>query len=325
VTIRRTLKTLAACVALALAPQAGAQPDWPGKPIRIIVPLAAGSITDVVLRAATQELLPRLGQPIVIDNKPGASAVIGTDACAKAPADGYTFCAVYFGSMSLNPHTIAKLPYDPEKDLVPVGKLFQVTEGLFVPATLPVSTVAELRAYAGRNPGAVNFGTLGEGSLQELMIAWLNHEWNTTIVGIPYKGGGPISTAVSAGEIQLAQMGIGNFTGVMQAGKVKPLAVSAERRSPLLPQVPTLREAGLGGFSARVWWGLAAPAGTPAPVVSRMNAEFVRLFREPKFVEFLEGRYIEPMVGTPQEFAAFLKADREQAATLVRLAQQPKR
>jgi tripartite-type tricarboxylate transporter receptor subunit TctC len=314
----------AAAVLLALSASCvSAQQDYPNKPIRIIVPLAAGSITDVVMRAAAQEISPRLGQPIVIDNRPGASAVVGTEACAKAPADGYTFCNVYLGSMSLNPHTFAKLPYDPDKDFAPVGKLFQVTEGLFVPASLPVSNVSELRAYAARNPNGVNFGTLGEGSLQELLIAWMNHEWKTSIAGIPYKGGGPISTALSAGEIQLAQMGIGNFTGVMQAGKVKPLAVSAEKRSPLLPQVPTLKEAGLGGFSARVWWGLAAPAGTPVVAVNRINAEFVRVLRDPKFIEFLEARYIEALPGTPQEFAAFMKTDREQAAGLVKLAQQP--
>lgn len=318
---RSALQALATAAAVLLAPAAPAQ-DYPSKPIRIIVPLAAGSVTDVVLRAAAQELQPRLGQTFIIDNKPGASAVLGTDACAKAAPDGYTFCAVYFGSMSLNPHTFPKLPYDPDKDFAPVARLFQVTEGLFVPSTLPVNTVAELHAYAAKNPSAVNFGTLGDGSLQELMLAWLNNEWKTSIAGIPYKGGGPISVALGAGEIQLAQMGIGNFTGVMQAGKVKPLAVSSQRRSPSLPGVPTLKEAGLGGFSARVWWGLAGPAGTPPAAVARMNAEFTRLFKDPKFLEFLEARYIEAIPDTPQEFAAFLKTDREEAATLVRLVQQ---
>ena len=185
--------------------------------------------------------------------------------------------------------------------------------------------MAELRAYAGRNPKALNFGTLGEGSLQELMVAWLNNEWKSDIVGVPYKGGGPISTAISGGEIQLAQMGIGNFIGVMQGGKVKLLAVSGNKRHPSLPQVPSAAEAGLAGFTARPWWGLAAPVGTPPAAIARLNAEFARLFREPKFVEFLEARYVEPAVGTPQDFAAFLKADRDNAAALVQLARQAKR
>lgn len=309
--------TLSAASALSMA-----QSDYPNKPIRVIVPLAAGSVTDVVLRAAAQELQPRLGQPLVIDNRPGASGVIGTDACAKAPADGYTVCAVYLASMSINPHTIARLPYDPAKDLQPVGKLFYVTEGVFVPASLPVNSIAELRSYAAANRSEVNFGTLGEGSLQELMVAWLNAEWKTRIAGIPYKGGGPISSALAAGEIQVGMMGIGNFTGLMQAGKVKPLAVSTEQRSPLLPQVPTLQEAGLGGFGAQVWWGLAAPSGTPPAAVARLNTEFNRLLKEPKFLEFLQSRYLVPAGGTPQEFAAFLRTDREEAARLVKLAAQ---
>ncbi|HYF17414.1 MAG TPA: tripartite tricarboxylate transporter substrate binding protein [Ramlibacter sp.] len=316
----RTLAFIAACAAPALA---SAQ-DYPNKPIRVIVPLAAGSITDVTLRAAASELQSRLGQPLVIDNRPGASGIVGTDACAKAPADGYTVCAVYLSSMSLNPHTVAKLPYDPDKDLVPVARLFYVIEGLFVPASLPVGSVGELRTYAAQNPKNVNFGTLGEASLQDLMVAWLNHEWKTTIAGIPYKGGGPISTAVAAGEIQLGQMGIGNFAGPMQAGKVKLLAVSADRRSPLLPNVPTHKEAGLGGFSARVWWGLAAPAGTPPAAVQRLQAEFTRLMREPKFVQQLENNYLEAAPLGLQEFGAFLKADRQQAEALVKLAAKPK-
>jgi tripartite-type tricarboxylate transporter receptor subunit TctC len=312
-------RALALAAALA-AGSASAQQDYPAKPIRLIVPLAAGSITDIVLRSAAQELQSRLGQPLLIDNRPGASGMVGTDACAKAPADGYTVCAVYLASMSLNPHTIAKLPYDPDKDLAPIGKLFYVTEGLFVPVTLPVSTVAELRSQAARTP--MNFGTLGEGSLQDLFVAWLNGEWKTAIAGIPYKGGGPISNALAAGEIQIGLMGVGNFIPLMQAGKVKALAVSTEQRSPLLPNVPTMKEAGLGGFTTHVWWGLAAPAGTPPNVISRLNTEFNRLLREPKFAEFLQSRHLVPAPGTTQEFAQFLKADREQAAALVRQAAQ---
>lgn len=322
---RALLKFLTAAWCCATCLSATAQSDYPSRPIKVIIPLAAGSITDVTLRAMAQELAPRLGQPLVIDNRPGASASVGTDACAKAPPDGYTVCTVYLGSMSLNPYTMGKLPYDPDKDFAAIGRLFQVIEGLFVPASLPTATVGELKAYAARNPSSVNFGTLGEGSLQELMVAWLNQEWKTSIAGVPYKGGGPIATAVAAGEIQVAQMGIGNFAGPLQAGKVRLLAVSGDKRSPLLPQVPTLKEAGLGGFTSRVWWGLAAPAGTPPAALNRLQTEFSRLLRDPKFVEFLDTRYLEPAWLPAQEFSAFMKADRQQAEALVRLAQQPRR
>jgi tripartite-type tricarboxylate transporter receptor subunit TctC len=308
---------------LALAATAAvAQTDYPSKPIRFIVPIAAGSVTDVVLRAASQELAPRLGQQLVIDNRGGASGIIGAEACARAAPDGYTICAVYHSIMSFNPLTQAQLPYDPQRDFTPVTNLYFVTEALMVNAGLPVASVAELRGYAQGKPAALNFGTLGEGSLQELLLAWLNREWSVAIAGIPYKGGGPIAAALTAGEIQLAQMGVGNFLGAIQGGKVRALAVSSRSRARALPDVPTMAEAGLGGFQSRPWWGLAVPAGTPASVVARLNAEFTALFRDPKFVEFLESRFTEPAPGTPAEFAAFLKADREAAAALVQLARQ---
>jgi len=308
---------------LALAATAAvAQADYPSKPIRFIVPIAAGSVTDVVLRAASQELGPKLGQQLVIDNRSGASGIIGAEACARAVPDGYTICAVYHSIMSFNPLTHAQLPYDPQRDFAPVTNLYFVTEALMVTAGLQVASVAELRGYAQGKPAALNFGTLGEGSLQELLLAWLNREWNVAIAGIPYKGGGPIAAALTAGEIQLAQMGVGNFLGAIQSGKVRALAVSSRSRARALPDVPTMAEAGLGGFQSRPWWGLAVPAGTPAPVVARLNAEFTALFRDPKFVEFLESRFTEPAPGTPAEFAAFLKADGEAAGALVQLARQ---
>lgn len=301
-----------------------AQSEYPNKPIRIIVPIAAGSVTDVVLRAAAPQMSERLGQPIIIDNRPGASGIVGAEACAKAPPDGYTLCAVYHSIMSFNPFMFDKLSYDPDRDFAPISRLFFVTEGLVVPAALPVKSVAELKAYALANPKGVNLGTLGEGSLQELFAIWLNREWKTQIAGIPYKGGGPIANAVTAGEIQVGQMGLGNFIGLIQAGQLRAIAVSAAKRSPQLPQVPTMAEAGLGGFPSRTWWGLAAPAGTPAAVVNRLNAELRTVMRDPKFMELAEARYVEIAPDTPQEFAAFLKSDREAAGALVRMARDPK-
>jgi tripartite-type tricarboxylate transporter receptor subunit TctC len=322
---RQGLRAFAA-VALTLgAASSMAQADYPNRPVRLLLPIAAGSVTDVVLRAASGPVAQKLGQSIVIDNRPGASGVIGAEACAKAAPDGYTVCAVYHSIMSYNPLTIDKLPYDAERDFAPVTHMFFVTEGLAVPAGLPVNSLAELRAYAQKNPAGVNLGTLGEGSLQELFVAWLNREWKTSIAGIAYKGGGPIANALTGGEIQIGQMGLGNFIGLIQAGKLKPLAVAASQRVKQLPQVPTMGEAGLGGFPARTWWGLAAPAGTPAPVVAKLNAAFVAVLRDPKFMETMESHFVESAAGTPQEFAAFLKSDREAARGLVKLAGPAKR
>ncbi len=319
-TIRSFLcAAFAAWTAFAAGP-AAAQADYPNKPLRILVPIAAGSVTDVVLRAAAPMLSQRLGQPVVIDNRPGASGIVGAEACAKAAPDGYTLCAVYHSIMSFNPFMFDKLGYDPDRDFAPIGKLFFVTEGLVVPAALPVKTVAELKAYALGHPGGVNLGTLGEGSLQELFAVWLNREWKTQIAGIPYKGGGPIANAVTAGEIQIGQMGLGNFIGLIQGGQIRAVAVSAGKRVAQLPQVPTMAEAGLGGFPSRTWWGLAAPAATPPAIVARLNTELQAVLRDPKLIELADARFVEIAADTPQEFAAFLKADREAAGALVKMA-----
>ena len=315
---------VAACSALACG-LAGAQTDYPNKPIRLLVPIAAGSVTDVVLRAAAPMLSQRLGQPVVIDNRPGASGIVGAEACAKAAPDGYTICAVYHSIMSFNPFMFDKLGYDPERDFAPIGKLFFVTEGLVVPAALPVQSIAELKAYALSHPGGVNLGTLGEGSLQELFVFWLNREWKTQIAGIPYKGGGPIANAVTAGEIQIGQMGMGNFIGLIQGGQIRAIAVSAGKRMAQLPQVPTMAEAGLGGFPSRTWWGLAAPAATPPAIVTRLNTELQAVLRDPKLMELAEARFVEIAADTPQQFAAFLKQDREAAGALVKMAREPKK
>ena len=323
--LKTSLLWMSVCLATSFcAGFAHAQSDYPNKPIRIIVPIAAGSVTDVVLRAVAPLMSERLGQPVIIDNRPGASGIVGAEACARAAPDGYTICAVYHSIMSFNPFMFDKLSYDPEKDFAPIGKLFFVIEGLVVPASLPVNSVAELKAYALSHPKGVNLGTLGEGSLQELFAIWLNREWKTQIAGIPYKGGGPIANAVTAGEIQVAQMGLGNFIGLIQAGQIRAIAVSAVKRSPHLPQVPTMAEAGLGGFPSRTWWGLAAPANTSPAIVTRLNAELRAAMREPKFMELAEARYVEIAPDTPQEFSSFLKADREAAGALVRMARDPK-
>ena len=309
------------CAALALALAAshvGAQPAYPNKPIRVIVPIAPGSVTDVIMRAASQELSARLGQTLVIDNRTGASGIIGAEACAKATPDGYTICAVYNATTSINPYVFDKLPYDPTKDFAPITQLYYVTGVLVVPASLPVNSVDELRALVTTKPRTINFGTIGPGSYPEVFLKWLNQQWKVDLNTVPYKGGAPIVTALLSGEIQLSAAGLGNMIGQLQGGQLKALAVSGAHRSKLFPKVPTMKEAGLGGFEGNLWWGLAAPAGTPKQIVARLNAEFVKLFKEPRFSEFLDSQAVEPVLTTPDAFAAFLKADREWTATLIK-------
>ena len=310
---------LAALLAIPLAGSAGAQ-AWPDRPIRLLVPIAAGSVTDVILRAAAPELSARLGQPVVIENRTGASGIVGAQACARANADGYTVCAVYHSTMSFNPLLFERLPYDPVADFVPVTSLFFLTEVMAVNTSMPVRSVAELQAFARESNQGLTFGTLGEGSFPDLLLRWLNNRWGTRMVGVPYRGGGPVALAVAANEIHIGNMGLGNFMGQIEAGLVRPLAVTTARRSPLLPAVPTFAEAGLGEYQSRGWWGIAAPRGTPATAVQQLNAAFVNVFSNPRFVTFLERQAVEPFTGTPEEFAAFLREDRRAAEALVRIA-----
>src|SRR5450432_394271 len=313
-------RTVLCAAALALcAPSAPARAEYPDRPIRVIVPIAAGSVTDVIMRAMASDLGARLGQQLVIENRGGASGIPGGAACAAATPDGYTICLVYHSTMSINPWIFNKLPYDPDRDFAPITNLYFLVEAVFVNTSLNVKSAAELKAYVQAKPTALNYGTLGPGSFPDLFLRWLNHEWNAGIVGIPYKGGGPIAQELVAGQIQVAKMGLGNFMGLLATGKIAPIAVAAPRRSPLLPDVPTFAEAGLD-YPGSGWWGLAAPKATPAPIIDRLNAEFTKLMREPKTIDYMEKQAVLPAPGTPAEFAAFLKKDRQAAEGVVKMS-----
>ena len=313
---------IAAATLLSVCAFAANAQTYPERPVRVIVPIAAGSVTDVIMRATAAELAPRVGQPFVIENKGGASGIPAAQACAQAQPDGYMLCLVYHNTLSINPLMFNKLPYDAEKDFTLITNLYLLVEALFVSSALNVTTADGLKAYAQAHPTALNYGTLGPGSNPELFLYWMNKNWNTKIVGIPYRGGGPIAQALVANELQIAKMGLGNFLGLIDTGKIKPLAVAAARRSKLVPDVPTLAEAGID-FPPFGWWGLAGPKGLPRPVVERINGEFVKLYREPKFVEYLEKQAVLPAPGTPTEFAEFLKGDRKAAEFLMKLANKP--
>ena len=314
---------LGALLGLGFAAGASAQ-TYPAKPVRIIVPIAPGSVTDVILRASADKINPRFGQNLIIENRPGASGIVGAQACARADADGYTICAVYHNTMSLNPYLFDKLTYDVEKDFEPITRLFFLTEVLAVSAKTEAKTPADLRKLAETQSDKLNFGTLGHGSLPELLVRWMNNQWGTKIAAVPFAGGGPIAQALTTNEIQIGNMGLGNFLGQIEAGAIRPLAVTTPERSKILPDVPTYKEAGLSGFSAQAWWGLAAPRGAPKAAIDAINAQFVKLYNEPDFRDFLEKRAVAPAVTTPEEFAAFMKQDRAGAAKLIEIANQPR-
>lgn len=319
--VRFAAAMLCACAMLNQSAQAQTYPE---RPIRVIVSIAAGSVTDVIVRMMDKELAPRLGQPMVIENRGGASGILAAQACKAAPPDGYTLCVIYHSTLSYNPHLFNKLPYDADKDFALITRLFFLVEGLAVPASLGINSVADLKAQALAKPEAFNFGTLGAGSFPELFLKWTNNQWGTKIAAVPFRGGGPIAQALAAGDLQIGNMGLGNFLPLVQGGKVKLLAVMAPKRSPLVPDVPTFEEAGLGAYKARGWWGLAAPAGTPRPVIDKLNAEFTRLLRDPKFVAQLEGQATLAAPTSPDEFAAFVQEDRKAAQELIKIANTPR-
>ncbi len=303
----------------AVAFQAQAQ-QYPSRPIRIIVAIAAGSPTDVMLRTAGQQLQQPLGQSLVVENRPGGNQVVGAEACARSSPDAYTYCVVTNTAMSVNPHIISRLSYDPDKDFKPVTALWFLINGLVATASLPVNSIKELRTLAVSKPGSLNFATQGSGTGPDIFRQWLNEHWNTRIVGVPYKGANLIMNALIAGEVDFSRIApLGDYIAVqMKAGKVKLLAVGTSKRLAQFPDVPTYAEVALDGFPEKTWWGLFAPAGTPDAMVRRVHAEFARLFRDPRFAAYLEAQFVEPAVTSPEQFAAFLKEDRERAGQTVK-------
>lgn len=322
---RAPVRLAALVLSVACAPLFAQQP-YPSKPIRVIEPIPPGAGVDNIMRKAAQELQPRLGQPLVTENHESANMALGPQICAHMAPDGYALCVVNPLPMSFNPYIIAHLGYDPEKDFKPVVNLFFLREGIIVKGGLPVNSVEELKAYAVAHPGKLNFGTLGPGSQVDIARMGFNQKWKTDMVGIPYKGGPLILQALAAGEIDVSRIGVYNGIGLIKTGKVKLLAIAGMKRSPLLPDVPTFDEADVGDVPpGGSWWGIVVPTGTPDPIIRRLNGEFLRLFREPSFVQYLDGQFIAiSPPWTPEEFGDFMKKDREKAGELVKQFAVPK-
>jgi len=305
----------AAALVPAQAQPAAAMGDWPSRPIRIIVPFAPGGATDVVARLVSQKLSEGLGQPVVIDNRGGANGIIGTEAVARAAPDGYTLLLNTAGAQTLSP-ALYKAGYEPLASFAPISLIARIGFVMVVHPSVPASTVQEFIALA-RQPGARPL-SMSSGSS---MIGLISEQFKTDI-GAPgianaqYKGTGPQLQAVVAGEVDMT---IDPFVGLqmIKAGKVKPLAVLSEQRSPALPQVPTMKEAGLAGMTFQSWAGLLAPAGTPPAIVQRLNAELVRIVGLPEVREQLQRIDYEPVGSTPEQFAATIGQD---AARWARIA-----
>ena len=318
---RHTLRTLAGAALLcALAGTAAAQ-TWPAKNISLIVPFPAGGTTDVLARALGQELAKCLGQPVIVENKPGADATLGADFVAKAKPDGYTLL------MGAVHHTIAtsvyrKLAYDFQKDLAPITTVAMVPNVLVVQAdaATPIRTVPELIAQAKRAPGKLTFGSNGNGTGQHLIGAQFESMAGVQLLHVPYKGSGPMATDLLGGQISMSFDTITPVLPHIKAGKLRALAVTTAKRSAALPDVPTLDEAGLKGFDLGTWFGVLAPAGTPKEVVTRLNTEMVKIIQSPDFRKKMEDIGADPIGTTPEQMARQIKEDTERFARLVKEA-----
>jgi len=302
---------------LVLAP-AAAQ-DWPTKTVKIVVPFGPGSTPDMVARLIADRLQQKLGESFVIENKPGASGNLGTDAVAKAEPDGATIGISIGGPLAINTLLFSKLPYDPGKDIAPITQLITQPSALVVNTSLNVNTVADLVALIKREPGKYNFGSIGNGSLSHLAMEAIALKSGTQMVHIPYPGSPQAMTAVLRGDVQMACLPAISVTPQVGSGKVRILAVSTARRFALLPEIPTLKEAGID-VEADAWMGLIAPAKTPAAVIARIHDEVVDAIRTPEIRGKLAVQLMEPIGNSPADFRANIDAEIVRWAPVIKAA-----
>ena len=308
-------RLLAAGAALAL-PAAHAQ-TWPARPIRVVVPYTPGGFTDVTARLVAQKLQERLGQPVTIDNKPGANSIIGVDLIAKAPPDGYTI-GVVIAAYAANTTLYPKLPYDPKKDLIPVSLIGVAPLMAAVNNNAPFKTAPELVAYAKRNPGKISFGSSGNGSAAHLTTEFLKAHTGTFMVHIPYRGAAPALNDLMGGQIQLFFDAASGLIGPGKSGQVRVIGIASDRRLPAAPDVPTFIEQGITGFTGSTWAGVLAPAGTPREIVRRIADEVARIVRMDDVKARLEAMGTIPVGSTPEEFQTFLDAETAKWGKVIR-------
>ena len=303
---------LAAAVAGCLMPAAAAAQgtSYPTKPVTIIVPAAPGGVTDALGRMLAQRFIDAWGQQTIVENKPGANNQIAAEYVTKAAPDGYTLLITPEVTFVVNPSLYAKLPYDPVKGFTPITGLVTINQALIVNPALPVESVKELIALARQKPGELNYGTFGAGSSGHLNMELFQSLSGAKLQAVHYKGATPALTDVVAGHIQMMFISVGSAVPQWKANKVKLIAVGAQKRMALLPEVPTVAESGLPGYEAVSWFGLFGPPGMPADVVAKINGEVRKIFADPEIKKnFLERQYFESIAGTPEELTRNIKAD----------------
>ena len=315
---RRAAVLLTLGAALFGPPLTAAQ-NYPDKPVRMVLPFPPGGVTDILARALAEKLSPRLGQPVIVDNKPGAGTVLASDFVARAPADGYTLLLAA-SSLGTAPLLYDKVGYDAIKSFAPVTQVASVVHVLVVNQQLPVHSVGELVAYAKQNPAKLNYASTGTGTSTHLEGELLKSMAKIYMVHIPYRGSGPALTDVVSGQVGVMIDALGSSGPFIKAGKLRALAVTTAKRSQSIPELPTVAESGLPGYEAMPWLGLVAPAGTPQHVVDRLHREVAEILKEPELRERFKGWGLDIIGNTPTEFSAFLRRDIAQWTQVIQSA-----
>ena len=313
----KTTLTGIAVLALGASVHSASAQNFPVKPIRFVVPLAAGGPGDVLARAIGQKLSERVGQPVVIDNRPGANTNVGSEFVAKAPPDGYTLL-VTASTLTINPSLYPTLPYDPVRDFAPITLIALTPLILVVHPSLPVKSVTELIALARSKPGQLNYGSAGNGSALHLAGEMFNSLARVKLVHVPYKGVTGAFSDLLGGQISIMFPGAPIALPQVRAGKLRALGTTGAGRTSAAPELPPISEAGLPGYEVSVWYGILAPAGTPTAVINRLHAEISKIVQLPEIKERWAVLGAEPLYNTPEQFAAFLKADLGKWAKVVR-------
>jgi tripartite-type tricarboxylate transporter receptor subunit TctC len=315
----RLLGSLLVLLAVVAAP-ALAQ-TWPSKPVRIVVAYPPGGGIDVMARQIADKLAAAWGQPVVVENRPGANTIIATEAVAKSAPDGYTVLLTTDATFSINPHLYAKLPFDTQRDFVPVTMLVLLQQLLVAHPSLPANSLQELISLAKAKPGSINYASYGSGSQPHLSGEMLKYKAGIDLVHVPYKGISLAVPAVMAGEVQLTFAGIATSTAPLKSGRIKAIAIGGATRSPLFPEVPTFAELGYPEVETHAWFGLFLPAGSPRETVSRLYADVKRIIDDPEFRQKqLVDRGYEPIGSSPDAFADFIRTDRENRGRAVKIS-----
>jgi tripartite-type tricarboxylate transporter receptor subunit TctC len=316
--VRRTFLLLLVFAAASFAPLFAIAQGWPDKPIKFIVAAPAGSSLDVLARMIGDRLKDRLGQPVVVDDRPAAGGTVATDFVAKSPPDGYTMVISFNGPLAFGPHLYAKLPYDPQRDLAAVIITSSQPNVLAVNASLPIQSVKELVDYAKANPGKLNYASVGNGSSSHLTMELLKLTAGIDIVHVPFNGSPPAVTATIQGETQMMFAVMQPLQAQIQAGRLRALAVTTAKRFPLLPDLPAIAEAGYPGFEALAWNGVLVAAGTPRAIVQRLNTEINAILKDPPVKGALNAQGFELVGGSPEDFATLIRSESDKWAPVIR-------